>query len=265
MDRGDLGAAAAEADLGRPLDEVDRRQVVPLHHPHELADGADVVGLGRVRRVLRHSCTPRSSFVALRRSRRSGWGPAVLNRPGPIRRAGDVGQDLAAVGGYQHVVFDPDATPAGQVDAWLDGNDHAGLKRDVGFLAEPRGLMDIEAQAVTQAVGKKRAETGLLDDGAGFGVDVPRHRTGPDRGDSSLLRRQDGPVDLLELGSDLTGDQHPRQVTFVGPAGRPPVDLTTRSRRREPRSARRPGMQQRREGRPPRSAKLAVVALAARR
>src|SRR3954468_1168246 len=71
---------------------------------------------------------------------------------------------------------------------------------------------------------KKTAETGLLDDGAGFGVDVSGLDTRPDRGDPALLSRQDGAIDFLKLWSDLTGDQDPRQVTFVGRAGGPPVD-----------------------------------------
>ena len=69
----------------------------------------------------------------------------------------------------------------------------------VGLLAEPGGLVDVHAEPVAQAVVKKTAETGLLDDGAGFGVDVSGRHAGPDRGDPALLRRQDGPIDLLEL------------------------------------------------------------------
>ena len=89
-----------------------------------------------------------------------------------VERLGDVSQDLAAVGGHQHIVLDPDSAPIGQVDARLDRDDHARLKRDLGFLAEPRGLVDIHAQAVAEPMVKKTAETGLLDDGAGFGIDV---------------------------------------------------------------------------------------------
>ena len=37
---GDLGPAAAQADLGRTFDEVDRRQVVPLHQPDEVMDAS---------------------------------------------------------------------------------------------------------------------------------------------------------------------------------------------------------------------------------
>ncbi len=45
--------------------------------------------------------------------------------------------------------------------------------------------MDVQAQAVSQAVGKKTAEAGLLDDGAGFGIDVRGLRAGADRGDAA--------------------------------------------------------------------------------
>ena len=52
--------------------------------------------------------------------------------------------------------------------------------------------MDLQADAVAQAVVKKTAEAGLLDHGAGLGVDVSGLHAGPDRGDPSLLRREDG-------------------------------------------------------------------------
>src|SRR3954466_14421739 len=56
---GRLGPAPTEPDLGFPLDEIDRRQVVPLHQPDEVSDRADVEGLVGPRRVLRHtSYTP---------------------------------------------------------------------------------------------------------------------------------------------------------------------------------------------------------------
>ena len=65
-----------------------------------------------------------------RRSRLDRAGPSrpiVRRHSDRVERLGDVGQDLAAVGGHQHVVLDPDAAPAGQVDARLDRDDHARL------------------------------------------------------------------------------------------------------------------------------------------
>ena len=84
--------------------------------------------------------------------------------------------------------------------------------------------MDVHAQPVTQPMVKKTAETCFLDDGAGFGIDVVGLDARPDRGDSALLGRQDGSIDRLERGSDLTCDENSRQVTFIRMSGRSPVD-----------------------------------------
>ena len=64
--RGRLGPAASEADLGRPVDEVDRRQVVPLHQADEVMDPLDVEWVGRPRGVLRHSFTPAWTILSNR-------------------------------------------------------------------------------------------------------------------------------------------------------------------------------------------------------
>src|SRR5689334_12864074 len=101
----------------------------------------------------------------------AGWRIAAV-QAGDAQSPGQARQDLGALGGHEDIVLDPDATTAGQVDAGLDGDDHAGPEHDVGFPAEERGLVDVHADAVAQAVGKKAAEAGLLDRGAGFGVNV---------------------------------------------------------------------------------------------
>ena len=251
---GGLGPSAAEPDLGRALDEVDRRQVVPLHQADEVADRPDVEGLGRFRRVLRHACTPRSTVVGAARpvGRRAAVRGARRRRSGQrdpdrVERLGDVGQDLAAVGGHEHVVLDPDAAPVGQVDPRLDRDDHArpGAWPSV-VRRKQRGLVDLQAEPVAQAVVKKRPKPASSITERASASTSRAVTPGPDRGDPALLGRQDGPVDLLELGSDLTGDQDPRQVTFVGPAGRPPVDQDEVGVA-DPRLGRRPGV---RQGRP---------------
>ena len=135
-----------------------------------------------------------------------------------------MGQDFAAFGGDQHVVFDADPAPVGQIDPRLDGHDHARLEDGVGPAAKLGGFVDVQAQTVAEAVAKKAAETGLLNDGAGFGVHIASRHAGTDRGDSALLGRQDDPVDFRELRCDLTGDQNPRQVTLIRSPRRSPVD-----------------------------------------
>ena len=47
-----------------------------------------------------------------------------------------------------------------------------GLEDGLGFLPKPGSLVDVHPQSVAQAVVKKTAETRLLDDGAGFGIDI---------------------------------------------------------------------------------------------
>src|SRR5207248_5482022 len=101
---------------------------------------------------------------------------------------------------------------------------HSGLERIRGFLAEPRGLMDLQAQPVAQPMVEEITETGFLDAGAGDGIDLVGPHTRPDRGNRALLSRQDGPIDRLEFRSDLTRNENSRQVTRIGLTGSPPVD-----------------------------------------
>src|SRR5438034_5865520 len=84
----------------------------------------------------------------------------------------NVGQHFAPVGGDEDVVFDADAAYAGQIDAWLDGEDHAGREYRVDRGPEERRFMHREAQAVAGAVREEVAVAGIGDDAAGGGVDV---------------------------------------------------------------------------------------------
>ena len=82
------GPATAEADLGLALDQVDRRQVVPLHQPDELADRPDVERLGGLGPTLRHAYTPPEP-VAIRFA--SG-NPDRSGEEGRIRATGRAGR-----------------------------------------------------------------------------------------------------------------------------------------------------------------------------
>src|SRR5262249_14501897 len=84
--------------------------------------------------------------------------------------------------------------------------------------------MNVHSQTVTEPMVKKTAETCLLDDEAGFGVDVVGLHARSDGGDSTLESAQNGSIDRLKLRSDLTCDQNARQVTFIRPARRSPID-----------------------------------------
>ena len=106
-----------------------------------------------------------------------------------------MGEDLAAVGGHQHVVLDTNASPVGQVHARLNCDYHARLERGIRLFPEPWSLMNIHPQPVSQPVVKKTAETCFLDDGAGFGIDVVGLDARPDRGNSAFLCRQHCSID----------------------------------------------------------------------
>src|SRR3954447_3013611 len=84
--------------------------------------------------------------------------------------------------------------------------------------------MNVHAQPMAQPMRKKIAETRLLDDRAGFGVNLLGLRAGPDRRDAPFLSCQHGSINLFKFRSDLTGDENASQVTFVGPTGRSPVE-----------------------------------------
>src|SRR5579883_729375 len=66
---------------------------------------------------------------------------------------GRAAEHLAAVLAQQHQVLDAHAAPAGQVDARLDAEHHAGPQDDLALAARhPRRLVDLQADPVAQAV-----------------------------------------------------------------------------------------------------------------
>src|SRR5437660_1695202 len=91
-------------------------------------------------------------FVIRHSSRHSSFLLAITEHR--CKLLGHAGQDFAAVGGDEDVVFQPDAAPAGQIDSWLDGKNHAGLEDRLGVLADARPLVNFQADAVAQAVPK---------------------------------------------------------------------------------------------------------------
>ena len=83
--------------------------------------------------------------------------------------------------------------------------------------------MNLHAEPVSQPVIKKTAETGLLDHRAGFGIDS--WAMAPGRIAAIARSWARGRSDRSSrTGSDLTGDENSRQVTFIGAAGCSPVD-----------------------------------------
>ena len=56
------------------------------------------------------------------------------------------------------VVLDPDAEPAREVDARLDGDDVAGGERVGALGGEPRRLVDLQPEPVAEAVAERARE-----------------------------------------------------------------------------------------------------------
>ena len=252
-----LGAPPLEPDLHMTVVDVQVGQIIALHQADEVVDFLNVQLITGIAGFLCHAFTPLHGnrlsvrhglsgasirwFILVQSidgqfgsSCQAGRGQALiavsvqeparsLSKTNRVQGPGQVGQDLAAVGGHQDIVLDADTAPIGKVDPRLDGHDHARLQDGLGLLAEPGRLVNLHAQAVADAVVKKTAETRLLDDGAGFGIDIMGSHARANRRDRSLLSQQDGPVDRFKFRSDLTGHHNASQVTFVGSAGRSPV------------------------------------------
>ena len=108
-------------------------------------------------------------------------------------------QDVPPVLGDDHEVLDAHATDAGQVDARLDGHDMARDEPRPAGPCKPRRLVDVEPDAVPEAMAEVVAVARGGDDVAGDRVDLATGRArldGVQRGD---LRAQDERVGLLEL------------------------------------------------------------------
>src|SRR6185436_4832567 len=81
----------------------------------------------------------------------------VATLEGPV----EVGQKLAAGAGDEHVVLDAHAALAREVDARLDGDDHAGAKLLLAAsLAHARQLVDVAADPVSKTEAEVLAEAG---------------------------------------------------------------------------------------------------------
>src|SRR3954468_24373876 len=77
--------------------------------------------------------------------------------------AGEVGQNLGAAGGEVHIVLDANAAPAGTINARLDRHDCALPERRFDGLCQPRRFVDLEAEAVTEAVAERVAIAAVFD------------------------------------------------------------------------------------------------------
>ena len=120
-----------------------------------------------------------------------------------------------AVLGDDDEVLDPDAEAAGDVDAGLDRDDVAGAEHVVGALAEARRLVDLEADAVAEAVAELVAVAAVADDRPRDLVGGGSRHAGADRLQRLALGVADELVDLARLALDLADGERPRAIRAV--------------------------------------------------
>ena len=84
--------------------------------------------------------------------------------------------------------------------------------------------MDVEAEAVTEAVAERPVEVAAVDDVARGGVHLDARRAGADRGEACLLRGENDRVRLCEFAVELSGRERPRVVGDVAADVRAGVD-----------------------------------------
>ena len=101
--------------------------------------------------------------------------------------------------GDEDVVLDADPEAAADVDARLDRDDVAGSERVGALGREARRFVDVEAEAVAEAVAERAREGAAVDDGARGGVGVDAGHAGANRVEARLLRRENDRVRLLHL------------------------------------------------------------------
>src|SRR3954462_5497443 len=92
-----------------------------------------------------------------------------IDDPQVLRQRRD---DLAAVVGDDDEVLDPHTDRAGHVHTRLDRDDVARLQRVLPLLGEPRALVDLEPDAVAEAVAEVLGVARVV-------YDPPRGRAGP--------------------------------------------------------------------------------------
>ena len=135
------------------------------------------------------------------------------------------GQAFAAVLGDEHGVLDAHAHVALDVDAGLDGADHAGGEPVALRPTERRRLVYLEADAVTGAVTEALAVAGRDDDGARGLVDVTAPvGTGTHGGQTGELRLENGLVDGALRRRDAAGRERTRDVGAIAGDARAGVD-----------------------------------------
>jgi hypothetical protein len=97
-------------------------------------------------------------------------------------------EDFGGAGAAHYDVLEPHSPAAGEVDAGLHAERHAGCERRGVAGHDVRVLVDLQADAVPRAVGEVLAVAGGRDDAASLGVDLLGGDAGPDGACGRRLR-----------------------------------------------------------------------------
>ncbi len=97
-------------------------------------------------------------------------------------------------------ILDPDAALPGDVDPGLDGDDVPGLEHVGRLRAQSRALVDLDPDAVAEAVAVCPPEPGSLDRFARRGIGVPSADAGRDGRKPCELRLEAERVQLRRAG-----------------------------------------------------------------
>ena len=119
-------------------------------------------------------------------------------------------QDFAAILGDQHGVFDANSAEAFDIGAGLDGDRHPGLEQGLILFAQPRRLVNFEAQAVAGGMDECFVQLVFFQNVAGGCVDFPGGGPLANGVDPGQLRLEHGAVHF----ADLFGEA-PRWMTRV--------------------------------------------------
>src|SRR6478735_1336274 len=126
-------------------------------------------------------------------------------------------------------VLDPDAADAGEVDPRLDRDAVPGLERVLRLGREPRRFVDVEADAVAEAVPEELAEVGGGDRLARERVRLDAGESRLDARDRALLRVEAYAVGLSQAVRQAAARrERPRAVAVVAVDAHTPVDRDQR-------------------------------------
>jgi hypothetical protein len=100
---------------------------------------------------------------------------------------------------HQTVILNPYSAPPGEVDSGFNGHHHSTFQFPILAAGQAYRLVDLQAEPMTQAMGKAFAEACLLDGGAGSRIDLAHQHTGTDGPDCSLLGCQHYMINPLKF------------------------------------------------------------------